>query len=194
MGIDIDIVKKLRDETNLSITKCKEALEESEGNIDKAREILRKKGSLAADSKKDRDLGSGVVQSYIHNTNRVGSMVELLCETDFVAKNDEFIELAKNIALHIAAMKPQYRSRDDIPEDVMEQIKMELQESVDSSKQKEIQEKILKGKIDASLKEIVLLEQNYIKDETRTIKDLVDSCVQKFGERTEVGNFVVWTI
>ena len=191
---DIEVIKKLRDETGHSIARCKEALEEVGGDIEKAREALREKGAIAAEKKADRDLGSGVVQSYIHNTNRIGAMVELLCETDFVARNEEFIALAKDIAMHCAAFQPQYLSRESIPQEMMEKITVELKEEVDIGKPADVQEKMLQGKIDAKLKDVTLLEQSFLKDDTKTIQNLVEDAVQKFGERAEVGRFAVWVI
>ena len=192
--VDVATIKKLRDETGHAIAKCKEALEESGGDMDKAREVLREKGALAAQKKADRDLGSGVVQSYIHNTNRIGTMVELLCETDFVARNEEFITLARDIAMHCAAFQPQYLSREKVPVEVLEQLTAELKEGVDTSKPEEVQEKILQGMLDAKLKEVVLLEQAFVKDDSRTITQLIEEAVQKFGERVEVGRFAIWIL
>ena len=191
---DIEVIKKLRSETGHSIAKCKEALEEANGDTEKAREVLREKGALAMQKKADRDLGSGVIQSYIHTTNRIGAMVELLCETDFVAKNEDFITLAREIAIHCAAFQPQYLSRDSIPTEVLKKITAELKESVDTSKPAEVQEKILQGKVDANLKEATLLEQAFVKDDSKTIQDLIANAVQTFGERTEISRFVVWVI
>ena len=192
--VDIATIKKLRDETGHSIAKCKEALVESDGDMEKAREVLREKGALAAQKKADRDLGSGVVQSYIHTTHRIGTMVELLCETDFVARNEAFIALAKDIAMHCAAFQPQYLSRENIPKEALEQITAEMKEEVDTSKPSDVQEKILQGMLDAKLKEVVLLEQAFVKDDTRVIGQLIEEAVQKFGERVEIGRFVVWVI
>ena len=191
---DIDNIKKLRDETGHSIAKCKEALEESGGDIEKAREVLREKGAVAAEKKADRDLGSGVIQSYIHTNSQIGVMVELLCETDFVARNEEFVTLARDIAMHCAAFQPQYLSRDVIPQDVAEKMKAELAEDIDDSKPEDVREKILRGKVDAKMKEFVLLEQGFVRDDARTIKSCIDEAVQKFGERIEIGRFVVWTL
>lgn len=191
---DVATIKKLRDETGHSISKCKEALEESGGDMDKAREVLREKGAVAVQKKADRDLGSGVVQSYIHTTHRIGTMVELLCETDFVARNEEFVALARDIAMHCAAFQPQYLSRESVPAAVLEQITTELKEGIDTSKPAEVQETILQGKVDAKLKEVTLLEQAFLKDDTRVISQLTEEAVQKFGERIEIGRFVVWVL
>ena len=121
-------------------------------------------------------------------------MVELLCETDFVARNEAFVELARDIAMHCAAFQPQYLSRESIPTEVLEQITTELKEGVDTSKPTEVQETILQGMLDAKLKEVVLLEQAFVKDDSRAIGQLVEEAVQKFGERVELGRFVVWTL
>ena len=191
---DITTIKKLRDETGHSIAKCKEALEESGGDMDKAREVLREKGAIAAQKKADRDLGSGVVQSYIHTTNRIGTMIELLCETDFVARNEDFVTLARDIAMHCAAFQPQYLSRESVPAEVLEQLTNELKAEVDSGKPAEVQEKILQGMLDAKVKESILLEQGFVKDDSRTIGQLIEEAVQKFGERVEIGRFAVWVL
>ncbi len=191
---DVATIKKLRDETGHSISKCKEALEESGGDMDKAREVLREKGAVAVQKKADRDLGSGVVQSYIHTTNRIGTMVELLCETDFVARNEEFVTLARDIAMHCAAFQPQYLSRESVPAEVLEQITTELKEDIDAGKPAEVQETVLQGKVDAKLKEVTLLEQAFLKDDARVISQLIEEAVQKFGERIEIGRFVVWVL
>ncbi len=192
--VDITTIKKLRNETGHSIAKCKEALEESSGDTDKAREILREKGAIAVQKKADRDLGSGVVQSYIHTTHRIGTMVEMLCETDFVARNEAFITLARDIAMHCAAFQPQYLSRESIPAETLEQITIELKEGIDTSKPTEVQEKIVQGMLDAKLKEVVLLEQMFVKDDSRAIAQLIEESVQKFGERIEIGRFAVWVV
>ena len=191
---DIGLIKKLRDETGHSIAKCKDALEETGGDMGKARDVLRERGSLTAQKKADRNLGSGVVQAYIHNTNRIGAMVELLCETDFVANNEEFVSLARDIAMHCAAFQPQYLSRDSVPQEMMDQVIFELKGEVDSSKPQDVQEKILQDMTDSKMKEVVLLEQSFLKDESRTIQNLVEESVQKFGERLEIGRFVVWSL
>ena len=191
---DITTLKQLRDETGNSIAKCREALDESKGSIDQARELLRERGSIAAQKKSGRALGSGVVQAYIHTTNQVGAMVEILCETDFVARNEEFITLAREIAIHCAAFHPEYGTRKSIPEDVLEKVTNELKEGVDTSKDISIQEKVLQGKLDAKLKEVVLLEQPFLKDDSRTVQNIIEEKVQKFGERIELGRFAVWNI
>ena len=192
--VNIETVKKLRDDTGHSITKCKEALEESAGDIEKAYGILREKGALTAQKKAGRDLNAGVIQAYIHTTNQIGAMVELLCETDFVGRNEDYITLARDIAMHCAAFQPQYVSREQISEDDIKQSIAELEEGVDKKKSKEMQTKIVQGMLDAKLKSVVLLEQGFVKDETRTIRQLLDEATQKFGERIEIGRTAIWLL
>ncbi len=150
MSISIEKVKELRDETGLSIMQCQKALEEAEGDKDKALELLKAKGAEIAAKKSDRELGAGVVASYIHSNETVGVLIELMCETDFVSKNPDFKSAAKDIAMHIAAMNPE------------------------------------------NLEE--LLEQPYIKDPSLKISDIINNTTQKFGERTEIGKFVRFSI
>lgn len=183
-----DDVKRLRDATGISVMQCKSALEEADGNYDKAILILQKKGSALATKKADRELGAGTVAAYVHSNKEVGSMVVLRSETDFVSKNDEFIALAYDIAMHIAATNPQYIRREDVDNQKLADITA-LFEKETADKADNLKERILQGKVDAYLKNIVLLEQNFIKDPDRTIQELVDSAVQKFGERIEVTQF-----
>ena len=192
--VTVEDIKKLRDQTGHSISKCKEALEESGGSMEKAQEVLREKGALAAQKKADRNLGSGVIQSYIHTTNRIGAMVELLCETDFVARNEDFLALARDIAMHCAAFQPHYVSQETVPQDVLDQVTVELKEGVDSSKSPEVQENMLQGMVAAKLKEVVLLDQGFVRDDKRTVGSLIEEFTQKFGERISLGRFVVWTL
>lgn len=193
MEITTDLIKQLREETSISVGECKKALEEAKGDMDKAREILRIKSGAIAQKKGDRTLGSGVVSSYIHNTGGIGCMLTLLSETDFVAKNKEFSALAYEIALHCTAMNPQYIKRENISEEEMGKIKQMFEEEI-KDKPAEMRDKILEGKIDSHLKMSVLLEQPFVKDDKKTIKDLLDEAVQKFGERIEIGEFIVYKI
>jgi elongation factor Ts len=193
MGITTEDIKKLRDETGVSIMQVKQALEEAEGDAEKARIILRKKSGAIAEKKADRVLGSGVVRSYIHGNGTVGSMVELLCETDFVAKNEEFQKIAYEIAMQIAATNPEYLSISDIDEEAMTRAQEVFAKEVED-KPEDLKEKILSGKIDAYFKDKVLLTQPYIKDSEKTIDDLVKEATQKFGENTAIGRFVRFAI
>ncbi len=189
MAITSEQVKELRDLTGISVMQCKAALEEAGGDKEKALLILSKKrGSIAA-KKSDRVLGAGVVSSYIHSTKEVGSMLILRSETDFVAKNDEFTALARELALQVAAANPEYVKREDVPEGKMQEIKALFAKEAEG-KPENLKEQILSGKVDAYLKNIVLLEQAYIKDPEKSVRDLIEGAVHKFGERVEVEKFV----
>ncbi len=186
--ITTEQIKELRDMTGLSIMQCKKALEESMGDIAKAAIILQKKGAGIAAKKADRTLGAGRVVSYVHSTGNIGSLVELLCETDFVAKNAEFGELAHNIAMQITATNPTYLKMADIPEDVKKQAEEVFAKEVEG-KPEDMKAKILEGKLNSYFKEKVLLDQEYIKNPEVTINGLIESFIQKFGERTEISRF-----
>ena len=195
--ITTEQIKDLRDRTGISIMQCKKALEETNGDMDKAIIVLGKKSSQIAEKKSDRSLGAGAVQAYIHAGGSVGSMVELLCETDFVSKNEEFKALAYNIAMQVAATNPEFLKKEDISEEDKEKVKEVFAKQMEEEKKDqpaELKEKILQGKIDAHFKEKVLLEQMYIKDSSLSINNLIESAVQKFGEKTEVGHFVRFSI
>ncbi|HET8581110.1 MAG TPA: elongation factor Ts [Candidatus Paceibacterota bacterium] len=181
----IDEIKQLRDETGVSIMQCKKALEEAGGDIEKAKVVLRKISATTAAKKSDRELGAGAVQAYIHAGNQVGAMVVLACETDFVSKNEEFVKLAYEIALHAAAMAPSFISKDDVtPEDTKAAREVFAAEVAD--KPAEMQEKILAGKLESYLAEKVLLDQPFVKDPTMTIGQMVEQATQKFGEKIAV--------
>jgi elongation factor Ts len=192
MEISMDMVKQLRDETNVAIMQCKKALEDAGGDMEKARIALRKKSAEIATKKADRTLGSGVVAAYIHGNSTVGAMVELNCETDFVAKNEDFKQLAYDIAMHIAAVAPKYRVEEDIPESdrakAVEFFKEEVEKQM-AGKPEEIKQKALDGKISAFFAEQVLVKQPYVKNPDITIAQLIEGAVQKFGEKTELARF-----
>lgn len=181
----IESVKQLRDETGVSIMQCKKALEEAGGDIEKAKVSLRKISAQVAAKKSERTLGAGTVQAYVHAGNTVAGVIILACETDFVAKNEEFIALARDIAMHVAAVAPEFISRNDVTEEATAAAKAVFEEEA-ADKPEEMREKIVQGKLDSFLKEKVLLDQPFIKDPEYTIGSLVDSAVQKFGERIEV--------
>jgi elongation factor Ts len=185
MEISTTDIKALRDQTGISVMQCKKALEEAQGDMDKAVIILKKKRSEAADKKADRTLGAGSVGVYTHNTNEVASMVVLACETDFVSKNEEFIALARDIAMHVAATNPKYISREEVDEKAIEKAKEVFQTEM-ADKPAEMQEKIMEGKISSYFKEQILLEQDFIKNPEQTIADLVSGAVQKFGEKVSI--------
>lgn len=182
-------IKELREQTGISVMQCKKALEEAGGDFEKAVILLRKQGARALEKKADRTLGAGIIASYVHSTGTVGAMVELRCETDFVAKNDEFRELARNIAMHVTAASPEFLSRAEVTEDATKKAREVFAGEV-KDKPADMQEKILVGKLDAYLKEKILLEQDYIKDPSVTVQGLIEQGVQKFGERIELSRFV----
>ena len=182
-------VKELRDRTGLSIMQCKKALEDAGGDIEKAIVILRKNSSSVAEKKSDRTLGAGTVASYIHGTQTIGAIVELSCETDFVAKNDEFKKIAYDIAMQVAASDPQFLKMEDITPDA-KRAATEVFSGEVEGKPEELKEKILEGKLAAYFGEKTLLEQDFIKNPDMKIKDLITGAIQKFGERIEVRRFV----
>lgn len=187
MDISIDVLKALRDKTGVSVAQCKKALEEAGGDVDKAEVILRKKSGAAAEKKADRELGAGAIGSYVHD-GAIGAMIVLSCETDFVAKNPEFPALAREIAMQVAATDPQYLSESEIPED-KKAAAMEIFQKEVEGKPEDMKAKILEGKMSSYFSGSVLLSQSYIKDESKTVKDLLNEATQKFGERVEVTRF-----
>lgn len=187
--ITTEQVKQLRDRTGLSIMQCKKALEEAGGDMEKAVVILQKKSGDIAEKKSDRTLGSGIVASYIHAAGKVGAIVELSCETDFVSKNEEFQKIAYDIAMQVAATDPQFLKMEDIDEEARKTA-MEVFAAEVEGKPEELKAKILEGKLQSYFGEKTLYEQDFIKNPDMKIKDLVSGAVQKFGERTEIRRFV----
>ncbi|MEL6803493.1 MAG: elongation factor Ts [Bacteroidota bacterium] len=185
MEISSAQIKELRDKTGISVMQCKKALEEAAGDMDKALIILKKKRSEAADKKADRELGAGVIGVYTHNTNEVAAMVFLACETDFVSKNEEFIALAREIAMHVAAMSPKYISRDEVDETAIEKAREVFQTEI-ADKPADMQEKIMEGKLSSYFKEQILSEQPFVKNPDTTIGEMVTGAVQKFGEKVTI--------
>src|SRR3989338_1529423 len=190
MEVTMDQIKELRDETGVSVMQVKKALEGAMGDMDKARMALRKVSGEIAAKKGGRTLGAGVISSYIHGNGSVGVLLELGCETDFVAKNEEFKKLAYEIAMHIAAMNPKYNRLTDVTEEDRAKATAFFQDEVAKlDKPTAIKEKVLQGKLDTYFKEQTLVEQPYVKDPNITIGDLVKGAVQKFGENTEFVRF-----
>lgn len=187
MEITTTTIKELRDKTGVSVMQCKKALEEAGGDIAKAEVILKKHSAAAADKKADRSLAAGAIGSYIHD-GAVGAMVLLSCETDFVAKNPEFVALARELAMQVAATAPAYVTTDEIAPEAREAATAVFQKEV-ADKPVEMQGKILEGKLGSYFRDQVLLEQPFIKDENKTVRDLLNEATQKFGERVEVSRF-----
>lgn len=187
-AITTEQVKSLRDQTGISVMQCKKALEEAGGDTEKALVILRKKSGELAAKKSDRTFGAGTIQAYIHATGRVGTIVELVCETDFVSGNEDFKTLARDIAMHITASNPKFLKKEDIDETARETAKSVFIEEV-KGKPADMQAKILEGKLATYFGEMVLLNQPFIKNPELTIEALIAAAVQKFGEKIEVARF-----
>jgi len=187
MEISTEIVKALRDKTGISVMQCRKALEEAGGDVEKAEVLLRKKSGAAADKKADRELGAGVVATYVHD-GTIGAMVLLSCETDFVAKNPEFPALAREIAMQVAATNPEYLIDADIPEEKKAAALEVFQKEVEG-KPEEMKAKILEGKLSSYFSTSVLMNQPSIKDESKTVRDMLAEATQKFGERVEISKF-----
>ena len=190
MEITAEMVKSLRQQSGAGIMECKNALKESNGEVEGAVTFLRKKGLAKADKKADRETSEGTVSTYIHPGNKIGVMAELLCETDFVANTTDFQQLARDICMHIAASKPRFVSRDEVTEDVLEKEKeIYAAQARDSGKPEKIIDKIVIGKMDKFYEENCLLEQKFIKDSDNTVQDLIKQKIATLGENILVGNF-----
>lgn len=191
MEITASRVKELRDLTGISMMECKNALVEAQGDLEKAVEILRKKGIAKAEKKASRAVNEGVILSYIHPGNKLGVLVEINCETDFVAKTDAFINFAKDIAMHIAATNPLAIRREEIDPQVLEKEKEIYREQVRAQKKPEnIVEKIVEGKLEKFYQENCLLEQPFVKDPQITVKDYLTTTISKTGENINIARFV----
>ena len=195
-NITAKLVKDLRDKTGAGMMDCKKALNETAGNVDKALEWLRKKGIASAEKKSGSVAAEGSIGSYIHTGSRVGVLLELNCETDFVARGDIFQSLLKDVSMQVAACpNVEYVSTDEIPEDVVEKEKqIEMGRDDLSGKPEQIKEKIVEGRIAKRLNELVLLSQPYIKDSSLTVEDLVKQAAAKIGENIKVRRFTRYTL
>ncbi len=188
MAITAEDIKALRDRTGVSVMQCKKALEEAKGDVEKALIILRKAGKAIADKKADRTLGAGTVAAYVHNTGEVGTLLVLSCETDFVSKNAEFVTLARDIAMHVAASNPAFLRREDVTEGDITKAKEVFADEA-QGKPVELRDKIIQGKLESYLAERILLEQPFIKNPDVTIRNLIETATQKFGEKIEVTEY-----
>ena len=189
MGVSVDDIKKLRELTGVGLTDAKKALVEAEGDFDKALEAMRKNGLTKAVKKGDREAREGLIESYVHS-GRIGVIVEVNCETDFVARLDDFKTLAHEIAMQIAAMSPKYVSEADIPAEEMERVKAELMASESlASKPEEMREKIVEGQLKKHFAEQVLMSQAYILDDSKTVEQHVKEAIAKLGENIVVRQF-----
>lgn len=189
MAISLDMVKALREKTGAGIVDCKDALSQTGGDIDKAAEILRRKGISIAEKKAGRATKEGIIGSYVHLGNKIGVLVEVNCETDFVARNETFQAFVKDIAMQVAASSPVYLSAKDVPSDVLEKEK-ELILSGIKDKPKDAQEKIIEGKLQKFYQDFCLLEQPFIKDPAIKIQDYLTQIIAKTGENIAIRRFV----
>ncbi len=195
MDISTDLIKDLRERTGAGMLDCKKALQENGGNIEKAMDFLREKGLAKAAKRGDKETKEGKVISYIHANGKIGVLLELNCETDFVAKNESFDELGKEICLQIAAASPLYINKESVPADVIEKESSILKSQlVEQGKKPEQIEKIIPGKLTSFFTEVCLLEQVHIKDNKKVIRELIQEFIAKFGENITVGKFTRYQI
>ncbi len=190
MSISAENVKQLREQTGAGMMDAKQALIEAGGDINKALEVLRKRGQTIASKKSTRQVKEGYIGVYLHSNGKVGAMVELLCETDFVARNEDFQNLAKELAMQVAAMNPSYLSPEDVPEEIkVKEKEIYRAEMQNAGKPAEVLEKIVEGKLDKFYSQHCLLRQNYIKDDNLTVEKLLTQNIAKIGENIKIGKF-----
>lgn len=195
MDIPASLVKQLRERTNAGLMDCKNALKESEGDIEKAVEHLRVKGLAKAQKKASRTTTEGVVFSYIHPGNRIGVLVEVSCETDFVARTEEFHEFARDIAMQVAATSPMVIERDDLPVDVLEKERQVFRtQALEQKKPEKVVEKIVEGRLEKFYTESCLLDQPFIKDDEKTVRGLLNELIAKLGENIKIARFARFQI
>jgi len=193
MVVDPKIVKRLREKTNAGMMDCKRALEEAGGDFEKAETILRTKGTASASKKASRATKEGIVASYIHLQGKVGVLIEVNCETDFVAKNENFRSFVKDITLHIAAAHPLYVSREDVPSKLID-AEREIYQAQVKGKPANVVEKIVDGKLDKFYGTVCLLEQGFIKNPDATVKDLLSSKIAELGENIVIRRFTRYLV
>ena len=195
MNITSQMVKELREKTNAGMMDCKKALTETDGNMEKAVDLLRQKGLAVAAKRAGKETREGVIEAYIHGGGKIGVMVEVACETDFVAKTDDFKAFARNIAMHVAAVSPLAVSRDEIPAEVLQREKdIYINQALESGKPQQIAEKMVAGKMEKFLAEVCLLEQKYVKNPDLSVQDLLNELVAKMGENISIKKFARFQI
>ncbi len=193
--VSVEDIKRLRDETGAGVMDCKRALEQAGGDYEKAKELLRAAGLLKAEKKVGRIAREGVIACYIHHGNRLGAMVELNCESDFVARTPEFQQLAQEIAMQVAGMNPQYISREDVPEEVInEQRRLFYEKAVADGNSSEDSERIAEERLNKFFEEVCLLEQACIRDDSKTVGELLKEKIALFGENIVVRRFVRFVV
>ena len=195
MSITSQMVKELRDKTNAGMMDCKKALGETGGDMEKAIDLLRQKGLAVAQKRAGRATSEGTIQTYIHAGGKLGVMVEVGCETDFVAKTDSFLDFAKDVAMHIAAVSPVALKREDVPADLIERERaIYTQQALDSGKPANIAEKIVNGKMDKFYADVCLMEQKFVKNPDVSIQDLLNEIVASLGENISIKRFARFQI
>lgn len=194
-AISASMVKELRDKTGAGIMDCKEALKASSGSVEEAIDYLRRKGQIKATKKEGRTTAEGLVGSYIHAGGKIGVMVEVCCETDFVAKNEEFVKLVRDLAMQVAATDPDYISPADVPREVVEKERTILkEEALEAGRPEKVIDKIVEGRINKYFQERCLTEQPFIKDNDLTIVELLTNHISKFGENIVVKRFIRYRV
>jgi len=188
-NIDIELVKKLREKTNAPMMDCKKALLEANGDIKIAMDLLKKRGQIVALKKAGRSAKEGIIESYIHSNSKIGVLLEVNCETDFVARNEEFKRFAKDVCMQIAATSPLYVSREEVPNSIIEKEKGLMKEQL-KGKPENVIEKIIEGKLEKFYSEVCLLDQPFIKDDKTTIKEYLATLIGKIGENILIRRFV----
>ena len=195
MNITSQMVKELREKTNAGMMDCKKPLTDTDGDMEKAVDLLRQKGLAVAAKRAGKETREGVIEAYIHAGGKIGVMVEVACETDFVAKTDDFKAFARNIAMHVAAVSPLAVSRDEIPAEVVQREKdIYINQALESGKPQQIAEKMVAGKMEKFLAEVCLLEQKYVKNPDLSVQDLLNELVAKMGENISIKKFARFQI
>lgn len=195
MAIDQEKIKTLREMTSAGILDCKKVLEETDGDVEKASALLRERGIVKAVKKMDREASEGAIVSYVHHNGKIGVLVQLNCETDFVARNEKFLELGKSIAMHIAASNPQFVKAEEVSADVIEKEK-EVQRAalIEEGKPADKVDKILEGKMKKFTSDICLLDQPFVKEPDKTVGDIIKASIATLGENIAVGRFVRYAL
>lgn len=187
-------IKNLRELTDAPMMDCRKALVEAGGDVDRAKELLLERGAAQAQKKAERAANEGVVASYIHAGGKIGVLVEVNSETDFVARNPKFAELARDVAMHIAAMSPTYVDRAEVPDEVVSRVREELRAGVPANKPKDVADKIVEGKLNKWYEESVLLDQPFVKDDELTVADRINAAVGALGEKIRVRRFAKFAL
>jgi len=190
MAVNVDLIKKLREKTNAPMMDCKKSLVEANGDIKTAMEILKKRGQIVALKKAGRTAKEGVIESYIHSNNKIGVLLEVNCETDFVSRNEEFRRFVKDVCMQVAASSPAYVLREEVPKSIIERETEILKEQVKGKKPPKVMDKIIEGKLEKFYSEVCLMDQPFIKDDKLTIKECLVTLVGKIGENIVVRRFV----